>query len=76
MPSTAIRRIAYEAESRTLSVWFRPSGRLYRYYDVPPDVHAAFRAAGSKGRFFNLNIRDRYPFQHVADPDDDDRHAA
>ena len=69
MPSAAISRIAYEAETGTLSVWFRPSGELYRYYDVPVRVHEAFAKAGSKGRFFNLHIRDRYPFQRIGDPD-------
>jgi hypothetical protein len=75
MPSTAISRIAYETDSQTLSVWFRESGELYRYYDVPARVHAAFRKAGSKGRFFNHYIKDRYPFQRMHDPDDG-RHAA
>ncbi|MGE0237900.1 MAG: KTSC domain-containing protein [Parvibaculaceae bacterium] len=69
MPSTAISRIAYEAGAGTLSVWFRPSGELYRYCEVPARVHDAFRKAGSKGRFFNLYIRDRYPFQRIRDPD-------
>jgi hypothetical protein len=75
VPSTAISRIAYESETQTLSVWFRGSGELYRYYEVPQRVHDAFRKAGSKGRFFNHYIKDRYPFQHISDPDGD-RHAA
>jgi KTSC domain len=75
MPSTAISRIAYEAENQTLSVWFRESGELYRYYEVPARIHAAFQKAGSKGRFFNHYIKDRYPFQRMHDPDDG-RHAA
>ena len=75
MPSTAISRIAYDPETRTLSVCFRPSGELYRYYDVPARVHDAFIRAVVKGRFFNLHIRDRYAFQRIGDPDDG-RHAA
>jgi hypothetical protein len=75
MPSTAISRIAYEAESQTLSVWFRESGELYRYYEVPPRVYVAFVKASSKGRFFNHYIKDRYSFQHMHDPDGG-RHAA
>ena len=47
MPSTAISRIAYEAETSTLSVWFRESGELYRYYEVPQRVFDAFRKAGA-----------------------------
>jgi hypothetical protein len=75
MPSTAISRILYEAKASTLSVWFSESGELYRYYDVPWPVYDAFRKAGSKGRFFNHYIKDRYPFQHIRDPDGG-RHAA
>jgi len=74
---SAISRIAYEAENQTLSVWFRESGELYRYYDVPPRVHDAFRKAASKGRFFNAYIKERYAFQRIEHaPDDDGRHAA
>jgi hypothetical protein len=75
VPSTAISRIAYEDETRTLSVWFRESGELYRYYEVPRRIYDAFRKAGSKGRFFNHYIKDRYPFQHIGGPDGG-RHAA
>ena len=76
MPSTAISRIVYEPETQTLNVWFRESGELYRYYDVPPRVHDAFRKAGSKGHFFNAHIKDRYPFQRMSDKPDSGRHAA
>jgi hypothetical protein len=60
--STAISRIGYEPRRGTLSVWFRETGACYRYFGVPPAVHRAFAAAGSKGRYFNLHIRDRYDF--------------
>ena len=59
MPSSVIRRFIYEPRSRALDVEF-VSGRLYRYADVPPEIADAFRAAFSKGRFFNSRIRDRY----------------
>lgn len=76
MPSTAISRILYEVKTCTLDVWFRESGELYRYYDVPPRIYDAFRKAGSKGRYFNHYIKDRYPFQRVSRGPDDGRHAA
>jgi len=66
MPSTAISRIEYEPGTRTLDVRFRDSGRLYRYYDVPERVYAAFRKSVSKGRFFDDHIRDRYYFAHIS----------
>ena len=62
MPSAAIKRIAYDETHQRLSVWFVPSGLRYDYFDVPPELYAAFRAAGSKGRFFNARIRDRFVY--------------
>lgn len=55
--SSAISRI--EWKSGTLSVWFIENGR-YDYHRVPEGVYQAFLRAGSKGEFFNDNIRDRY----------------
>jgi hypothetical protein len=60
VPSTVIRRFAYDSASQGLAVEF-VSGRRYLYREVPEDVAAAFREAFAKGRFFNARIRDRYP---------------
>ena len=65
MPSTAIRNTHYDPSSRILSVWFVPSGDRYDYEAVEPETYAAFRAASSKGRFFNKFVRDRYKFRLV-----------
>jgi lysyl-tRNA synthetase class 2 len=59
MPSTVIRRFAYQTPTRSLEVEF-VSGRRYRYSQVPEEVASRFRAAFSKGRFFNAHIRDAY----------------
>ena len=59
MPSTVIRRFAYDPPSRMLDVEF-VSGRRYRYAGVPQSVAEAFRAAFSKGRFFNAHLRDHF----------------
>jgi lysyl-tRNA synthetase class 2 len=64
MPSTAIKFFRYRPATRQLLVTFI-TGREYVYDNVPPDVHDAFRATGSKGRFFNLEIRDRYNFREI-----------
>lgn len=62
MPSTVIADMAYDPETQTLSVWFRPSGRRYDYFEVPSAVYDALRHSPSKGRYFNAHIRDGYAF--------------
>lgn len=68
MPSAVIRRFRYDPASRTLDVVF-VTGRVYRYAEVPPDLAERFRAAFSKGRFFNARIRDRFACHELADCD-------
>ncbi|RWQ68748.1 MAG: KTSC domain-containing protein [Mesorhizobium sp.] len=69
MPSAAIQSMNYDPATRTLSVWFVPSGYRYDYHDVPPQTFAAFRKSSSKGRFFNAFIRGRYKY-HLVDQSD------
>jgi hypothetical protein len=64
MPSTVIRRFHYRPEERELDVLFT-TGRRYVYYNVPPEEADAFRAAFSKGKYFNTRIRDGYEFREV-----------
>ena len=66
MPSTAIRRFDYDPETRTLYVTF-VSGQDYAYDDVPPGLAKDFRAAGSKGRFFQSRVRDRYAYRRLGE---------
>ena len=65
MPSTVIRRFAYDPAARALDVTF-VTGRHYRYSGVPSEEAQAMREAFAKGRFFNARIRDRYPFVELA----------
>jgi lysyl-tRNA synthetase class 2 len=62
--STAISEIDYDAERAKLLVRFM-SGERYVYVGVPGEVHRSFVEADSKGRFFQLQIRDRYPFNKL-----------
>jgi hypothetical protein len=64
MPSTVIRAAHYDADRRLLDILFT-TGRRYFYHDVPQSEADAFRAAFSKGRYFNAHIRDSYPFTEV-----------
>lgn len=65
MPSTVIRRFDYRPAKRELEVLF-VTGRRYVYADVPPEEVEAFRSAFSKGRYFNVRIRDNYRYRELA----------
>ena len=69
MPSTVIRRFAYDQSEHALWVEF-VSGRRYVYSDVPEEVAETFRLAFSKGIYFNTRIRDRYPCREVTHEDE------
>jgi hypothetical protein len=65
MPSSVIRHFHYRPEEAELDVLFT-TGRRYVYQQVPPQVHDEFRAAFSKGRYFNAHIRDAYEYSEVS----------
>ncbi len=62
--SSAIQRIEYDRETRTLFVIF-VDGDTYAYFDVPEPVQQAFMVAESKGRFFAERIRERYDYRRL-----------
>jgi lysyl-tRNA synthetase class 2 len=64
MPSTVIRSNSYDPETSELTITF-VTGRRYVYDDVPQDVYAAFKAAFSRGTFFNRHIRDHYGYREI-----------
>lgn len=53
MPSSVIAAMSYNDETRTLTIVYRGKRGVYRYFDVPPEEFAAFRAAPSKGTYLN-----------------------
>jgi hypothetical protein len=64
MPSSVIRTFDYDPSENTLAVTF-VTGKRYAYLGVPEEVANEFRAAFSKGEFFNAMIRDRYAFERL-----------
>jgi KTSC domain-containing protein len=64
VPSSVIRDFSYDPATSELSITF-VSGRRYVYADVPQDVFDAFKAASSRGTFFNSEIRDDYSYCEV-----------
>jgi hypothetical protein len=51
--------ILYLPELRLLEIEFR-SGRVHQYFDVPEPNYNGLLAAKSKGKYFNLKIRNRF----------------
>jgi hypothetical protein len=59
MPSSVIAAMHYNKETLTLTIVYRGERGVYRYFDVPPDEFAAFRAAPSKGIYLNEIFKDK-----------------
>lgn len=60
LKSTALARVSYDAAAQSLEVEFRDR-TIHQYCGVPVELHAALLAAESKGNFFNVAIRSRFP---------------
>jgi hypothetical protein len=62
--STTLRSAGYDAATRTFEAEFN-TGLVYAYEDVPAELWQSFQATPSKGKFFNLLIRDRFRYHQV-----------
>ena len=56
--SNQVAAIGYDPETKTLAVTFTRGFALYQYSNVELEVHAAFMAAQSAGKFFAAHIKD------------------
>ncbi|WP_159014529.1 KTSC domain-containing protein [Acidisoma sp. S159] len=66
-PVSTISRAEYDGQTRQLQLWFRDTSELLTYENVPQTVHEKSLTAGSKGRYFELTIRGRYPSERRID---------
>ena len=57
--SEAIAKFAYDPTAMNLVIFFK-SGGVYEYRNVPREIFEAFRAAPSKGQYFQANVRERF----------------
>lgn len=57
--SSAIKRAEYDPKTLRLTIWF-PEGHSYDYCGVPQFIWEGLLGSSSKGRYFNINIADRY----------------
>ena len=62
--STTLATVAYDADRELLQLGFRDQA-VYRYFDVPVDVHENLLRASSKGSYFNRFIRGRFAHARV-----------
>jgi hypothetical protein len=62
--STVIHSAAYDDETDELTIRLR-TGRTYIYREVPEWVYDELHAAESAGRYYNLRIRDAYPYSEI-----------
>ena len=64
MPSSVIDHFSYDFSTKTLVITF-VTGMVYRYLSVPEKIYNALKASGSKGRYFNFYIKDKFKFKKL-----------
>lgn len=62
--STNIRSIGYDIDESTLEIEFN-NGRIYQYFGVTRSVYTDLQSTISKGRYFHLYIRGKFPYQRI-----------
>lgn len=62
--SSNISAYGYDSDTATLQVEFT-SGSVYAYNGVPKDIYDGLDAAESKGKYFNLNIKNAFAFERI-----------
>jgi len=61
LESSVVRAAGY---TYVLEIEFQ-SGRIYQYFDVPKTIYTAFLDSGSKGKYFNAEIRGKFPYREI-----------
>jgi hypothetical protein len=64
LDSTILAWVRYQPDQHLLQVGLR-TGRHYNYFNVPASTYRQLLAAESKGRYYNLHIRNDFPFQRI-----------
>jgi hypothetical protein len=59
--SSNILSVGYEADQGILEIEFT-SGAVYQYSGVPAWAFEGIMAADSKGKYFNANVKNSYPY--------------
>ncbi|WP_316826924.1 KTSC domain-containing protein [Pedobacter miscanthi] len=64
MPSSVIKHFSYNTDQKTLKIMFI-TDMVYLYKNVPERIFKLLKASGSKGRYFNAHIKDKFKFQKL-----------
>jgi hypothetical protein len=62
--SSVMTFVKYDDDTGELDITFT-SGKTYRYLHVPLEIYDGLLDAGSKGTFFNENIKDSFVCSEV-----------
>ena len=62
--STTLAWVGYAPDQGVLELGFH-TGKVYAYFEVPLRTYQELLRAESKGRYFNLNIRNHFRVQPV-----------
>jgi len=62
--SSNLRSVGYNQDNQILEIEFN-SGGVYRYFNVPANIHAGLMNASSHGKYFHSNIKDVYQYEQV-----------
>ena len=54
--SSNLVSVGYEPSNLTLEIEFH-KGSIYQYFGVPQNIHEGLMSAGSKGSYFDKNIK-------------------
>ena len=65
--SSSIASVGYDEATKTLELEFH-NGRIYQFFNIPPQMAAALKAAPSHGAYFNKYLRNsEYEFTLIRD---------
>jgi hypothetical protein len=63
--SSNLASVGYDSGNMVIEIEFH-SGGIYQYFNVPEHIHQGLMNAGSKGTYFNQNIKKAgYPYNKV-----------
>jgi hypothetical protein len=64
LASSNLSRARYDPDTSTLEIEFK-DGRVYQYFDVPPQVFEGLLSAESHGGFLHSQIKGHYRYVRI-----------